>query len=87
MVNTGPVAPYEHPAGGVDVSTEGRLGARKLRRITALTGIEAVAGWAWSPHYEFRDQADSHYVMNIKTGEWRPVPHPVHYTSCKAARK
>jgi hypothetical protein len=65
------------------VSHEGRLSARKLRWITSITGIEAVAGWAWSPNYEFRDAEDNHYLINIRTGEWEAF-NRLHYSSCAA---
>lgn len=66
------------------MSSEGRLGARKLRRIHKVTGVEAIAGWARHPFWEFRDTEDRHYLLNTKYGEWEPMPNPLHYTSCPA---
>lgn len=65
------------------MSTEGRLGPKKLRRIEALTGIKAVAGWAWHPVWEFRDLADRHYVLDTRTGDFQPHEAVIHYTSCR----
>lgn len=64
------------------MSTEGLLGAKKLRKIQEITGITPVRGWAWHPCWEFRDDQDRHYDLNPKTGEWREIEHPQHYTSC-----
>ena len=64
------------------MSTEGVLGAKKLRRIKAMTGIDAVRGWAWHPIWEFRDAEDRHYVINPRTGEWKQINPRFHYSSC-----
>lgn len=64
------------------MSTEGILGARKLRKIKAITGIDPVRGWAWHPVWEFCDAEDRHFVVNPRTREFEQVANPLHYTSC-----
>lgn len=67
------------------MSGDGALGAKKLRRIRAITGIDAVRGWASHPTWEFRDAEDRHYRLDTSTEEWAPVDRPMHYTSCESA--
>lgn len=64
------------------MSMEGRLGKKKLAKLSALAGFEVTCAWAWHPYVEFRDSADNHYLWNKRTNTIEPM-HPVrHYTSC-----
>ena len=66
------------------MSTDGRLGARKLRHLAAVTGMTPVCAWAWGRCVDFVTDEHGHYQYDKVTGDVVPQAGPnVHYGACR----
>jgi hypothetical protein len=68
------------------MSTDGRLGPAKLRKIAIVTGLTPVCGWAWHPVWEFvviENDGHAHFDFLPRDRTWNRIAEPQHYTSCR----
>ena len=68
--------------GGDEMSTEGRLGPKKLRLAEDATGRDLLMAFAWHPWVECVTSDDSHVWWNPDSGEVRVSADPTHYSTC-----
>lgn len=66
------------------------LGAKKLRKLSALTGLNLSRAYIRGPGSEgvvwHEDGTHSHYYIDPKTGQHKEDPHPMHWVSCDEGR-
>jgi hypothetical protein len=61
------------------------LGPRRLRRLSALTGLDLRRAYIRGSQSEgtvWDGDDHTHYAINPRTGEHKPIEDPFHWSSC-----